>query len=94
MLNILLYARGVSVLALFAGNGTGYAVYPEISACAAKIKAAGGATPLVGRYTTTAPQKNGADAKAWRCYSPSALDATTGEYNGSAHFCGDPALIG
>ena len=76
------------------GNGTGYAVYPDITACAAAIKAAGGETPLVGRYTTTAPQSNGADAKAWRCYSPSALDASTGEYKSGTHYCGNPALIG
>ena len=76
------------------GNGTGYAVYPDITACAAAIKAAGGVTPLVGRYTTTAPQSNGADAKAWRCYSPSALDASTGEYKSGTHYCGNPALIG
>jgi hypothetical protein len=72
---------------------------PEITACAASIKAKGGTTPLVGRFTDAAPQKHGGGAKAWRCYSPDALDLATGEYahgNGSSStfYLGNVGMIG
>lgn len=62
-------------------NGTGYAVYPEITALTASIKAKGGELPLVGRFTDAEQMPHGGGGKAWRCYSPDALDAVTGEYN-------------
>ena len=70
---------------------------PEITACAAAIKAKGGKLPLVGRFTETALQPNGASAPAWRCYSPDAVDPTTGEYrqgSGNTNYCGQVSMIG
>lgn len=62
-------------------NGTGYAVYPEVTAVTEAVKAKGAALPLVGRFSDAATQPHGGGAKAWRCYSPDALDSATGEYN-------------
>ena len=56
-------------------------MYPEITALTASIKAKGGELPLVGRFTDAEQMPHGGGGKAWRWYSPDALDAVTGEYN-------------
>ena len=79
-------------------NGTGYAVYPQITQLISSVKAKGGALPLVGRFTDGAEMPHGGGGKAWRCYSPDALDAGTGEYNHRTSSAGlylsDVSMIG
>lgn len=79
-------------------NGSGYAVYPELTALVATVKAEGGKLPLVGRHTRgSASLPNGGGSPAWRCYSPSALDPATGEYSvarNSTLYLSDTAMIG
>jgi hypothetical protein len=67
--------------------------FADIASCAASIKGAGGQLPLVGRFTTSGDfAKEGGEA--WRCYSPSSLDARTGEYRNGSFYCGARGLIG
>ena len=54
----------------------GYCASPALGACAAKIKAMGGALPLVALKDVSASS----NASEWRCYSPTCLTPGGGAY--------------